>query len=242
MAGLEIEPQWFAYVLIVLPIASVNLWFPAFARRFGAREDAWLGFTGGVALCYAVIYLLPKLGPMVDTARIQTPQAHPLIHQAAYLLLLAGILSYIIIDRLDQTVAATGQRTARYLEYSIHGLYAFLAAYVTVEIPRTNLAGHILTAAILVAHMMGMSNLLQHHRPQGYLKVRWLLVLLVVIGGTVALVTELPRAVINATTAYLCGIILLNVLAEELPIGHRHRLRWFLLGVGFFLAVTLWIN
>jgi hypothetical protein len=90
--------------------------------------------------------------------------------------------------------------------------------------------------------MMGMSNLLQHHRPQGYLKVRWLLVLLVVIGGTVALVTELPRAVINATTAYLCGIILLNVLAEELPIGHRHRLRWFLLGVGFFLAVTLWIN
>jgi|GEM_PF-6231468 len=237
MSLLEVEPQWMAYAFIVLPIATVPLWFPRFAAAFASAQNIWLGFIGGIALSYVAIYMLPKLTVMTLKAKAQWPDMNPMLHAGPYLILLSGILSYLLIDRLNQVSSSSGQRVGRYLEYAVHGTYGFLAAYVAVELPRPALAGHVLVSFILVLHMMGMSNLLLHRRPQGYTGARWLLVPLIAAGGIVALVTELPRVVINTTTAYLCGIIFVNVIAEELPLGHKRRFWWFCSGVGSFLIV-----
>jgi len=233
---LELESQLFAYALIVLPIASVHLWLMKFADRFADHEDAWMGFVGGVALGYVMIYMLPKLSMMTLLAREMHPDGGMFVHNRAYLVLLTGVIAYIAIDRLSQSASSGTQRSARMLDYSIHGIYHLLAGYIAVELPSPGLTTHILISIILVLHVMGMSNLLRHKHPNGYPHARWFMSALVLLGGTAGLVTELPKVVVNVTTAFLCGIIILNVVAEELPTGRKEKFYWFLLGIGVFLA------
>ena len=233
---LQIEPQWLAYALIVMPIASVHLWLPAFARRFADSEDAWMGFAGGVALGYVMLYMLPKLSAMTLLTQDLYPDSHLFVHLRAYLVLLAGIILYIIIERLDRSPRYRNNKTARLMDYGVHGIYHLMAGYVAIELPGTGLTTHALISVILVLHVMGMSNMLRHKRPEGYLIARWFLFVLVLLGGAVGLLTELPKPLINATTAFLCGIIILNVVSEELPTGNSGKLVWFLLGVGVFIV------
>lgn len=240
---LQIESEWIAYGLIVIPIASVHLWLPAFAKKYAAREDAWVGFTGGIALGYVVMYMLPKISGMTMLAVNEHPDAHHFVHLRAYLVLLAGIIGYIAIDRLDQSKSLRKNRFARMAEYSIHALYNLLAGYIAVELPAASIVAHLLVSAILALHVMGMSNLLRHKHGNGYLSVRWVLLSLVLFGGGLALVTELPKTFINISTALVGGIILLNVVSEELPTGNKHRFGWFLLGVVVLLvAMQLIVN
>ncbi len=236
---LQTESEWIAYGLIVIPIASVHLWLPAFARRFAHREDVWIGFTGGIAMGYVMMYMLPKVSVMTMLAVSENPDAHHFVHLRAYLVLLAGVISFIAIDRLGQSRSLRKNRTARAAEYSAHGIYNFLAGYIAVELPAASVLAHVLVAAILVMHVMGMSNLLIHKHGNRYLQVRWTLLLLVLAGGGVALVTELPKPFVNISTALVGGIILLNVISEELPTGNKHRFIWFLLGVGVLLTAML---
>jgi hypothetical protein len=236
---LQIESDWIAYGLIVIPIASVHLWLPAFANRFAHREDAWIGFTGGIALGYVMLYMLPKISVMTMTAVSENPDAHHFIHIRAYLVLLAGVISFIAMDRLSQSRSLRKNRTARATEYSAHGIYNFLAGYVAVELPASSILAHLLVSAILAMHVMGMSNLLIHKHGDRYTRVRWILLFLVLSGGAVALITELPKPFVNISTALIGGIILLNVVSEELPTGNKHRFGWFLLGVGVLLAAML---
>lgn len=240
---LQIESDWLAYGLIVIPIASVHLWLPAFARRFAASEEAWIGFTGGIALGYVILYMLPKVSIMTMIAVSENPDAHHFVHLRAYLVLLVGVITYIAIDRLDQSSSLRKNRSARTAEYSIHALYNLLAGYVAVELPASNLIAHLLVAAILALHVMGMSNLLRHKHGDTYTSVRWLLLVLVICGGSIALVTELPKEFVNISTALVGGIILLNVVSEELPTGRKRRFSWFLVGViSVLIAMLLIVN
>lgn len=238
---LQIESQWLAYGLIVMPIASVHLWLPAFARRFARSEDAWMGFVGGVALGYVMLYMLPKLSAMTMLSRDLYPDSHLFVHLRAYLVQLAGIILYIIIERLDRSPRYRNNKTARLMDYGIHGIYHLMAGYVAIELPAPGFTTHILISVILVLHVTGMSNMLRHKRPEGYPIARWFLFVLVLLGGAIGLLTELPKPLINATTAFLCGIIILNVVSEELPTGNSGKLVWFLLGVGIFIVTMFTI-
>ncbi len=234
---LQLEARWLAYGLMVLPIASVHVWFPVFADRYERHESRWIGFVGGVALGYVVLSMLPKVGVMsADAARAQ-PAAHPFVYLQAYLMLLLGIVLYILIDRLDQSESSRNRLVARSLDYGAHAAYSFVVGYLCIELPEDGLFRHGLAASILILHLMGMSNLLRHHRPDGYPTARWFLATLVLLGGATGLVTQLPKTAMSAANAFLCGIIILNVVSEELPIGHKGRLRWFFLGVSFLLVV-----
>ena len=113
---------------------------------------------------------------------------------------------------------------------------------MAVELPRPGLLPHGLAVIILVMHLMGMSHLLRHQQPQAYPRGRWLLAVLVLVGAFLGLVTELPRPFVNTGTAFLAGIIMINVVAEELPLGHKNKLWWFLLGICLFLLATFIIT
>jgi hypothetical protein len=66
--------------------------------------------------------------------------------------------------------------------------------------------------------------------------------LLVVLGYVLAVVTELPDVTIVSGTAFTAGMILVNVMSEELPSGKEGRLRYFLAGVGVFVVTAFLIR
>ena len=65
--------------------------------------------------------------------------------------------------------------------------------------------------------------------------------MLVVFGYVLGVVTELRESTIVSATAFIAGIILVNVMSEELPRGKQGRLRYFLVGVGVFALVSILI-
>ncbi len=62
-----------------------------------------------------------------------------------------------------------------------------------------------------------------------------------IFGYVLGLVTELRTSLVVIATAFIAGIILVNVMSEELPRGKEGRLRHFLLGVGVFAVVSVLI-
>jgi hypothetical protein len=239
---LELESRWLAYGLMVLPIASVHVWFGSFAERFSRSEPRWIGVISGVALGYVVLYMLPKLSAITMAVVQADPELPYLLQNRAFLILLVGIVTYVFIDRLNQSGANRARVASTTLEYGVHCTYSLLVGFVAVEMPAHTLLAHGLAASILLMHVMGMSDLLRHHRPVGYRRVRWLFMILVLLGGMLGLVTEVPRVLVDSAVALTGGVIIVNVLAQELPVGRRDKFGWFLLGVAAFVVITVVIG
>jgi len=235
---MEIESRWIPYGLMVLPIASVHAWFPWFAIRFQRSEDRWVGFIGGIALGYAVLYMLPKIGAANMVARIPSDEGS-LLKVHAFPFLLLGIVLYVLIDRLNQSSASRARTTSRGLEYGIHGFYALLVGFIVVEMPSRHLLAHALAMLILALHTIGMSDVLRHHHADNYPRFRWVLMVLVLAGGLTGLLTEIPSLAVSMAVGFTGGVILVNVLATELPVGQKDRFGWFLLGILAFIGLGL---
>ena len=91
-------------------------------------------------------------------------------------------------------------------------------------------------------HLMGMVHHLRVRYPTAH--SRWLRIgfaLLVVFGYVLGVVTEFLEATIVSATAFIAGIILVNVMSEELPRGREGHLRYFLVGVLVFAVMSVLI-
>ena len=62
-----------------------------------------------------------------------------------------------------------------------------------------------------------------------------------VLGYALGAVTELRESTIVIATALTAGIMLVNVMSEELPRGKEGRLRYFMVGVGVFAVMSVLI-
>ena len=234
---IEIEHQWQTLLPLAIAMAAVHMAFPRFDRLMQAREALWMGLIGGIAAGYLIIYLLPKLGRIAAGATGLDPFATLSFGDLwVYLLLLAGMISYLVMLHLDQTPASPA---AAFFDYLTHGAYSFLLGYVFVESASAYLAITLLMAVVFSLHLLGMDHLYRSVRPADFdHKGRWAFSLLLVSGAFAGLVSELDKSIVNALTAFLAGIILVNVIAEEIPRRQRSRMPYFMLGVGLFLVTT----
>ena len=242
---IEIEYHWLGLALLAGGLASVHIWFPWFDERFSAQAARWLGFVGGVATGYVILYLLPKIArqtaliigldeaAMVDFLDLQL-----------YYLLLAAIVTYLLNVHLGNS-----QKRWRILapafDYSVHGAYSFLRGYVFVEISSGSsgyLDVNLVVSLILGLHLMGMNHILRSTRKRGYDSVaRWVYCALIMLGAGLGLTTELPKMFINSLGAFLAGIILINVISEELPLQQQQRVPWYILGICVFLLAFFFV-
>ncbi len=146
---------------------------------------------------------------------------------------------YLVFERTSR-MSARGAAAARWLEIAVLGLYGFLVGYVAVELPRPEIAFHVLANVILASHLMGMVHRLRTRYPSAHTGwTRIAFALLVVFGYVLGVVTELRELFVVSTTAFIAGIILVNVMSEELPKGKEGRLRYFLVGVTVFTVVSV---
>ena len=219
-------------------LGVVHLWFPWFDDRFADQETRWMGFVGGIATGYVILYMLPKI------SRISVGLIDPdidylsVVHMQHYLLILAAVVIYITMKRLGNASDQTSI-IANTFHYTVHGAYSFLIGYVLVELSAHESVANLLITLILSLHLMGMNHLHRRTFRQGYDRVaRWIYFLLILLGAGLGVFTELPGRFIDSMTSFLAGIILVNVMVEELPLGKLDRLAWYLIGVGCFIIAT----
>ncbi len=236
---MQLESHWIVYGLLASIIASVHLWMGWFETRFERSENRWIGFVGGIALGYVTLYMLPKLSYVTVRFIAANPDASWALQYRAYFILLLGIVVHLVFERVSR-MGTGGANAARWLEIVVLALYSFLVGYVAVELPRSQIKFHVLANVILAFHLMGMVHHLRTHHPSahaGWGRIGF--ALLVVFGYVLGIVTELRESTIVSGTAFTAGIILVNVMSEELPKGKEGRLRYFLVGVGVFAVVAI---
>ncbi len=169
------------------------------------------------------------------------PDAPWALQYRAYFILLLGIVVHLVFERVSR-MSTGGANAARRLEIGVLGLYSFLVGYVAVELPRSEIRFHVLANVILALHLMGMVHSLRTRHPSahaGWGRIGF--ALLVVLGYALGVDTELPESTIVGATAFTAGMILVNVMSEELPKGKEGRLRYFLVGVGVFVVGSILI-
>lgn len=236
---MQLEAHWLVYGLIVSIIASVHLWIGWFESRFERFENVWIGFTGGIALGYVTLYMLPKLSEATFKFIVANPEARLVVQYRAYLILLLGIVVYLVFERASR-VSAGGATAAKWFEVAVQGLYNLMVGYVAVELPRPEISFHVLAAVTLALHLMGMTHLLRTRYPSAHTGwSRIVFTLLVILGYVLGLVTELNQGVVVSVTAFIAGIILVNVMSEELPKEKEGQLSYFLVGVTVFTTVAI---
>ncbi len=237
---IETEQNWLPLAVLATSMVVVHLFFPVFDRLMHARESLWMGLIGGIATGYVIIYLLPKIARVTAGTIGIDPLAELQFNDLwMYMLLLAGIVAYLVMLHLDDTL---GPSTARLFDTFAHGAYSFLVGYVFVEMSSAYLSINVAMAVIFALHLLGMNHLFRQSWPAQFdHKGRWAFTLLLLAGVGAGFLTELSKTAINAITAFLAGVILVNVIAEELPLNHQHRVPYYLLGLGLFMlfAFTL---
>lgn len=234
---IELEYHWQILTVLALALASIHIWFPWFDTRFSGSTHRWMGFIGGVATGYVVLYMLPKVGRITaklvgldETVELEVG------HFQMYGLLLAAIVVYVIMVHVN-ALDSRWSGIASGFDYGVHGAYSLLVGYVFVEIASQFTDVNIMIWLILGLHLMGMDHLLREGRGNGFDgPLRWILAGLVLLGAGLGLTTQIPGLFINGMTAFLAGIILVNVVFEELPLNHRNRLPWYLGGVVFIVV------
>lgn len=208
----------------------------------------WLSFSGGVAVTYVFLLLLPKLeGGQPLLAKLFEGLLANLEHHA-YLVALLGLLTFFGLERL-----AVGSRLARGghgandvtsapvfgVTMTLHALYNVLIGYLLVD-DRRGVQGVLLFAVAMGLHLFVNGYALYGHHKGSYERTgRWVLALSLLVGWLLGILEDLPKLVTAALTAFLSGGVLMNVFREELPATHESRFRPFLLGAGLYGPLLL---
>ena len=220
-------------------LASLHLWFPWFETRLAPRIPAWLPFTGGAAVGYVALYMLPKLGDKtVEIMAKSEVGATEFWLYRLYLFLLAGIVAEVIADRIERTNEHSWGALG--FDIVVHAVYGFFAGLLVVESPRAGALPRLLIATALGLHLMGMVHHLRLQHAALYDgALRWLLFATVLGGVLVGELYTLPGGAIAAMTAFVSGVVLVTVMANELPDPERHRISPFLAGAGLFTLLIM---
>jgi hypothetical protein len=219
-------------------LALVHLFFPVINRAVSAYHDKFLSITGGVAIGYVFLYVLPKLTDYTFTL-LKTKQVEwEFLQYGLYVITLAGLLSYLALDRFcasDHPHIHHG-RTIQGLGFCIYNLSI---GYVVSHIPRTSFLPVVLATLVLGTHLLGIDHQLRHGQEKRFDQcLRWWLAGSMVVGWSLGMTIALPKMVLAGITAFLGGAIIINVLTEELPDRREERFLPFLLGVGSMVIIA----
>ena len=228
----------YATSLSALILASIHLIFPRFEGSAFSVKFPWVPFTGGVAIGYVYLYLLPKLGDFTATIAAGSVGRWAFHDYRAYLYSLLGFAGYFLAEQYAHQRAASPKLRTIMLA-GVFFMYNLPVGYTLPKFPLTeNLALVVVTVA-LALHILGNDHQIRAAGAAMFDRyLRWLLAAAVLIGWSAGALLDLPKEMVVLSTAILAGGIIANVMFEEVPRKSAEQRTPFLLGILFFLAVA----
>ncbi len=227
-------------LLVMCALSSVHLTIHRWRFLHGPAAKHWLSISAGTALAYVFAYLMPKLatiqGKLAPTADVSVG----FLRQHAYLLALAGLLTYFGLNRI--TAAGPSQVTDErvfhnrvvLLQLIGYCLYSAQLGYLVTELAQPGFASYTLVTVILCFHLMGINHHLHHTYPVAYLGLlRYAYTAALFCGWLAGVMTANVGLFIMLTTTFVAGGIIITALREELPKeGETHS-------IAFYISVVL---
>jgi hypothetical protein len=192
----------------------------------------WLSFSGGVAVAYVYIHLIPELHKITDIAGSSITFSITLLGTIVYF----GAAKFV-----KKSKNTTDSRLAFVTHMTTLIPYFFLLGYFLDRL-NTLIALGSYTIAIGI-HLVGFGyDLKEDHKEKYTYSTAGTLAVVLIAGTIVSYVHKLDELMLNLLLAFLTGGILLNSIKEEIPPENQSRFWAFAAGaisIGILLLLGL---
>ncbi|MCA9766210.1 MAG: hypothetical protein KC455_07310 [Carnobacterium sp.] len=215
-----------------------------------APRSKFLSFSGGVAVSYVFVDLLPKLNEyqLILLVRLENSIWRN-IENHIYIIALLGLVLFYSLERLAKRTKNDLHLTEKtkanvsifWIHMSAFFVYNAIIGYLLVKEPFENSYGILFYFLALSVHFITNDWSLRRDHVKVYDQYgRYLLIVAPIIGWLIGLLTEVNEFVLSILQAFIIGGIVLNALKEELPEEKESSLVSFLLGaIGYTLLLLL---
>ncbi|MDG5787908.1 hypothetical protein QA612_10395 [Evansella sp. AB-P1] len=194
------------------------------------RRGRWLSFSGGIAVSYVFVYVLPALH---EQQAVYGEEGSQLTMESE--LYFVGLIGVLVLFGIKKIADNAEQKTYRlsnvfWVELGFFSIYNMLISYVVIT---SQVAGWqaVFYSTAIGTHFLAVSYDLWSEDADRYRKVgRYLLAVAILIGWIVGLWITLPSLIVAIIFAFISGAMILNVLKEELPSKRKTHFPSFVLG------------
>jgi len=243
--------DWIALIL-TMALIGLRSMVPTLRQQRKIPERWIASFSGGFAVAYVFLHLLPgleesnqNLGELL--AQYYPLKQWPLLDLGVYLTALAGFLFYFGLERRIENKEAKNKE-AKALDFYLHLssilLLSFIITYTMPLRVEVGKAFAILFTFVMGLHFVIVDRNMEKHFPR-YFKKRgmMLLNLALALGWILAAVTEPNNALLVVfLTSFLGGTVLFSVFRNEIPRTHQSTYPAFLIGVGLGTAMLVYLT
>lgn len=200
-------------------------------------RSRWLSVAGGVAVAYAILFLLPEL------EKHQEAFADVLFvgERGVYALTLLGLIGFYGLEKLARGDNEDEQPSNDifWVHIASYGLYNLIIGYLIVREDRefTTLALYVI--GIGLHFVVNDHGLRTKHRERYRRSGRWILSATILVGWGIGTATKIHSAVTAAFIAIVAGGVLLNTFKEELPEERESRFVAFSAGAFLYAGILL---
>ncbi len=233
-------------LICALALAAVHLLTPKLTFVQAVPRSRWLSLSGGVAVAYVFMHLLPELAEHERTLRHGAEGSGTIV----YALSLTGLVAFYGLERMIRRARERVKTKTRdylpdsrlfWLHICSFASYNLLIGYLLLHREEPGWAPLALYFIAMALHFFSNDfGLYQDHRDLYDRRGRWALAGAVVFGWTLGAAVDVPEQALIALFSFLSGAVVLNVLKEELPEERKSRFLPFLSGAagyGALLAV-----
>ena len=218
---------------------------PWLARRLPEKGRGFVSFSGGVAVAYVFLQMLPDLveyNKPIGEYLLKNQWLTSFTELLIYIVALSGFLMYYGLDLIAERYGDQHNDHWLYrLHLSMFCLYNFLITYTMSLRVVSSITATILFTIAMALHFMLTDQKFCRLYPGRFDHVgRFVLMSALFVGWLCSVIFDPVRVLIVALmVAFLAGSVLLNVFREELPGVKMTSFFWFVLGAFGVAAVLL---
>jgi hypothetical protein len=229
---------FFASVFILGPLIRLPPAMASHRRRV-------MSFSGGVAVAYVFVRLLPELAVAGDvfvktTSHRTLPFPELRVH-------LAAMLGFVLFYGLDKLVLGLAKpdgeeasSPAMFAHVSGFSLYVCMVSYLGVRGLEEGSRPLVLYAVALGCHFLAMDHGLRREYGQAYdRRGRFVLAAAALAGWVVGAVVQLPTPLVTTLLGFVSGSVIMNTMLGEVPPERDGRFGAFFAGCLLYTVVLL---
>lgn len=222
--------------LIGIVFILIHFFASVLVPRDNLKQVKWFSFSGGLAVSYIFIYLLPTLHK--QQAAIEEPYRQLTMESEIYFVGLLGVVLFVGIQIVIQQNYISHTSTF----WSVIVFYAFYNALVSYSVLSFEVSAvqALFYCVAIGPHFMAVAHDMWRKFPVEYNKYgRYILAVGIVAGWIVALTTELTPLFKSIVFSLVSGAMIFTVFKHELPSEKDTHFPTFLISVIIYSAITI---
>lgn len=200
------------------------------------KRMKWFSFSGGLAVSYIFVYLLPTLHK--QQTNIQEPYRRFTMESEIYFVGLVGVVLFVGIQTIIQQKYIS-RTTSFWSVISFYALYNALVSYSVLSFEVSAIQALFYCVAIGL-HFVAVAHDMWRKFPIEYNKYgRYILAMGIIVGWIVALTTEFTPLFKSIIFSLVAGAMIFTVFKHELPDEKETHFFTFFAAVFIYSTITM---